>query len=292
MQKCLILGSSGLIGSHLVDKLRNEKYEIFLTSRDPDIVKEQKKNIYLDLDEDFNYEALPSQIDTVIYLAQSENFREFPDKALNIFKVNILGLQKILDYALKAGAKKFIYASSGGIYGNVKEYFSEDMVINSCNNLGYYLSSKLCGEILADNYSSYFDIVTIRFFFVYGPGQNKSMLIPRLVNNILAKNPVILQGEKGIKINPTYVSDAVNAIEKAMQIKGSHKINVAGPSVLSIKEIAELIGDNLNVKPIFEKNSEVTNDMVADISKMSDLLHNPCINFKNGIKMYIESLNV
>jgi nucleoside-diphosphate-sugar epimerase len=57
-------------------------------------------------------------------------------------------------------------------------------------------------EIIAENYAPYMNIVILRFFFVYGPRQNTTMLIPRLIRSIKEGNPIILQGSNGIRINP------------------------------------------------------------------------------------------
>lgn len=51
--------------------------------------------------------------------------------------------------------------------------------------LGFYLTSKYCSELILDNYSSFLTIIQLRLFFVYGMGQRKDMLIPRLIENVL-----------------------------------------------------------------------------------------------------------
>ncbi len=292
MEKLLIIGGTGLIGYHLTEELKKEKnkYKLYITTRDIIKYDNSINYIYLDLCKDFDTKKLPQKIDGVIYLAQSRLFREFPEKALNIFKVNVYALEKILDYSIKTGIKKFIYASSGGVYGNLEKHFSEDMPIHVGNNLGFYLGTKLCGEILTDNYSSLLDIVTLRFFFVYGPFQNKNMLIPRLVDNIINSKPIILQGTKGIKINPIYVTDAVNAIEKCFLLKGSHKINIAGPDILSLSQIAKIIGNKVKKSPKFVLRNERANDIIGDIKKMSSILYKPEIAFEAGIEKYLQIL--
>lgn len=291
MKKLLIIGGTGLIGSHLVEKLRKGKYELWVTTRNPEKRDNDGiKNIYIDLNEDFDIRRLPEGIDSVIYLAQSSLFREFPEKALDIFRVNIYALEKILDYSAKTGVKNFIYASSGGVYGNFKKHFSEDMSLSVENNLGFYLSSKLCGEILADNYSHLFNVIILRFFFVYGPFQNKTMLIPRLVDNILNLKPIILQGAEGIRINPIYVADAVNAIEKCFWLKGSNKINIAGRDILSISQIAKIIGDKIKKTPKFKIRNEDASNIIGNISRMSSILCVPKVNFETGIEKYLQTL--
>ena len=98
----------------------------------------------------------------------------------------------------------------------------------------------------------------------------------------------MLQGPNGISINPTHVDDAVAAMLQAIDIEGFHRINVAGPEVLSIRRIGEIIGKALNKKPIFKEVAKVSNnDLIGDISKMCKLLVSPHVIFEHGIKTLI-----
>ena len=200
---------------------------------------------------DARFELLPQRFDGVIHLAQSEYFRDFPEHSLDVFEVNTISTLRLLDYALKAGAKTFIYASSGGVYGYSDDGFTEDAEIMQRGDLGFYLGTKLCSEILSDCYTSLMNVLVLRFFFVYGPGQSKGMLIPRLVDRVKEGKLIVLQGSDGIRLNPTYVADAVSAICRSLVVEGSHKINVAGPEVLSMRAIGETIGQVLSKRPKF-----------------------------------------
>lgn len=283
MNSILITGASGLVGSNLVSHL-HDGYKLYVVSRSKIQTLTGIENLVIDLNASFDYSQLPEKIDKVVYLAQSEYFRDFPDKAIDIFQVNTAGMLNMLEYARKAGAKSFIYASSGGVYGYGGESFSEDIDIPASSNLGFYLSTKLCSEILAGNYQQFMNIVLLRFFFVYGQGQKRSMLIPRLVDNIKNKRPVTLQGHNGISINPTHVSDVVQAITSAINLNESGKFNIAGPDTLSLRDICNIIGDRVNVEPIFVVDEAAkSNDLIGDINKMKESLWNPVVTFAQGI---------
>ncbi len=290
MKRCLITGGSGLIGSHLIRSL--DDYTIFNLSRrriGHDENLQTVQNIVLDLSKEWNREDLPTQIDAVIHLAQSEHFRDFPEQAENVFQVNTLSTMRLLDYAQRAGARTFIFASSGGIYGHGEQEFSEEVEISSKGNLGFYFGTKICSEVIAESYSPFMNIIVLRFFFVYGPGQRQNMLIPRLVQSVLSNKPLMLQGQNGLRINPTHVSDAVVAITRALAVEGSHKINVAGPDVLSLREIGEIIGKSVNKECKFNLQLDVKpRHLVGDIRKMSRLLSAPVVRFENGLKTILK----
>lgn len=292
MSNILITGATGLIGSHMIPLLKgNTIYSISRKSTFED--KSEVKFLQIDLSKDWLESSLPDNVDTIIQLSQSEHFREFPEKAEDIFRVNVMTTLKLLEFARKTKAKSYIYASSAGIYGVTDRETSEDTEIKIKKDLGYYLGTKLCSEILVENYAQFFNIVILRPFFVYGPGQRESMLIPRLVNNIKTKKPVLLSGKEGITITPTYVTDAAHAIAAATKLKGFHKINIAGPERLSLKKISQIIGSKLKIDPVFSFQSDSeSKDLIGNADKMSRFLHKPVVAFEKGISNYLQSLNV
>jgi len=286
MKNILITGANGLIGNELIRELK-DSYTVYAVSRtNPNIDSENVIFIRQDLTSPWNIGVLPKKIDAIYHLAQSENFRDFPEKSNDIFHVNTTSTLNLLEYARKAGCKKFIYASSGGVYGTNDKSFAEDTPIINHGKLGFYLSTKLCSELLVENYAAAFDVIITRFFFVYGKRQDKTMLIPRLVLNVRNNNPITLQGKEGIKINPIHVSDAARALFKILQTEGSQKFNIGGNEILSLKQIGETIGEQLNKEPVFLYDNNVANHLIGDIRKMKDLLASP----QQGIKMGIEEL--
>lgn len=248
--------------------------------------------IRCDLAQEWNAELFPEKVDAVIHLAQSEYFREFPTRGEHIFRVNAASTLRLLEYGRKAEARTFILASSGGIYGHGEEGFKEDRPIEAKGDLGFYLGTKLCAEVMSENYSSFMSILILRFFFVYGPGQRTTMLIPRLVNAVKEERPIVLHGREGLKINPTYVTDAASAVSCSLELPGSQKINIAGPEVLSLRQIGQEIGEVLNREPIFEVQENIRpHHLVGDVKKMTHFLGPPTVGFREGITKYIEEQN-
>ena len=115
------------------------------------------------------------------------------------------------------------------------------------------------------------------------------MLIPRLVDRVRQGKPIVLQGRDGIRTNPTYVSDSVSAICRSLEVEGSHKVNVAGPEVLSMREIGEIIGQVLSKRPKFQLKPDVEPlNLIGDITKMSRILDPPVVGFNDGIEAYLK----
>lgn len=284
MKRILISGANGLIGHELVKTLCQKNKVYAISRKGVGIQHENVTHIGLDFDKPWDNKLLPSEIDVICHLAQSENFREFPEKGKQIFNVNTSSTVELLNYAVTSGCKKFIYASSGGIYGNSDTGFNEEDPITPGGDLGFYLSTKFCSEILVENYNRFFETSIIRFFFVYGQRQRKNMFIPRIVNSIKEGLPITLQGKEGIKVNPIHVSDAALAVESAICRTGSFKVNVGGSEVLTLKSICESIGLALNIEPKFIFEDKEPKHLIGDINKMKKLLIDPSIKFDEGIK--------
>lgn len=281
--KILITGANGLLGHHAVMNLC-QRYQVHAIVRKmPKVVFKEVVYHLVDFSTHWKISDLPNSVDIILHLAQSAHFREFPEKAVDVFQVNIESTAYLLDYALKAGAQKFIYASSGGIYGNGPIAFDENSSIGSHQKLGYYLGSKLCGEICVQAYASLMDVIILRPFFMYGARQRRSMLIPRLVDSVREGRPIMLQGEDGIRLNPVHVSDAVAVIESCLTLSGCKTLNIAGPKILSIKEIAELIANLVDKKPHFRRISGVAKDLVGDNELMLSILNKDLVPFEKGV---------
>ncbi len=271
----LISGASGLLGRSVSQILSQDSDVYALVRSSMGIQSENVRCIVADLENGLDIALLPKKIDVVVHLAQSSKFRDFPDSALDVFNVNISSTACLLDYARQAGASQFIYASSGGIYGNGSVAFKEIESMVQPSKLGYYLGSKACGEILAQSYSSTFQVTVVRPFFMYGPGQNRNMLIPRLMDCVVEEKPISLQQNDGICINPVHVEDASSALVATLNTTGSAIFNVAGPDVLSIRQIAQAMGEYLGKTPIFEHLNSHRKDLIADITLMRDQLWIP-----------------
>jgi nucleoside-diphosphate-sugar epimerase len=291
VKRCVITGGSGLIGAHLIASIHQQWQICAIARTRPTSRLCNVETQCIDLTKAWDTEALPRTVEAVIHLAQSEQFRAFPEQAEQVWHMHTVSTLRLLDYARRAGAHTFILASSGGVYGYGAQAFSEDMPVARRGALEFYLGTRLCSEIMAESYTPFMNVMVLRFFFVYGPGQRRSMLIPRLVQAVIDSTPITLHGPAGICVNPTYVADAATAVQRALDLQGSHTINIGGPDVLSLRQIGDIIGTVVGKVPRFEVQPlSQPRHLVGDISKMARLLGRPRIDFATGMRTYVDSL--
>jgi len=274
--RILVTGGSGFVGRRVVSRLAGE-HEVFGLSRRP---SPTSHSIQMDLSLGLEVAALPERIDAVVHLAQSEHYREFPERADHIYAVNVESTFRLLDYARRAGATRFILASSGGVYGYAKDALTEAAPPRPPD---FYLRSKLLAEILLSGYDQFFTCVAVRPFFIYGEGQRPTMFIPRLVRNVLLGHPITLSPPDGLLVNPVHVDDAAHALTSALTAELSGPINVAGPDVLSLGEIVRTIGRHLDHKPMFEIVADAPGNVIGDVALMSQALGPPKVRFSEGV---------
>ena len=271
--KVLITGAGGFVGKRLTRRLAGDGHEVFALMREPpagpdaEFFKPAGVTVIRQDLTTLDVSALPGGIEAVITLAQSSRFRDFPSQAEEVFAVNVTANLQILQWAVAAGVKRFVHASSGGIYGGKRGgQFLETDLLAVDSPLGFYLGSKLCSEVVLQNYRNFFETMAIlRPFFIFGPGQRSDMFVSRIIESVRLGRPISLQGKDGLRMNPIFVEDAVTAFQRAIGLGGHHVVNVAGSDILSLRQMSELIGAELHRTPVFESRPGEVVDYVADI---------------------------
>lgn len=285
MTVSVVSGAAGLLGRATVDALADAGVEVhaLVRSRDQafrdDVVFHEA-----DLSRPLDTSSLPGAIDSVFHLSQAREFRDFPAAALPVFAINVASTAVLLDYANSVGASSFVYASSGGVYeGGSQLPLTEAAPLQPPDKLGYYLATKLSSEALVASYSSLFATASLRYFFIYGPGQARSMLIPRLFDRVASGEPISLQGESGMSINPVHVRDAAAATAAAANLLGRSTINVAGPESISLRGVAELFAESMGRDAVFETAPGSAFDLVASTTLMAAELAAPTITLREAL---------
>jgi len=291
----LIFGANGLLGRNLV-RLLSKKHHVFASVKKHAKLnfKPNKKITVIEIDLlKIDTKVLPSNIDIIFYLAQSNKYKDFLNGSSDMISVNILAANIIAQWGLNNGVKKFIYSSTGGVYKKTSLPIEESFLIKKdINDLDFYISSKISAENILLNYSSFFKtFIILRPFFIYGPGQNQSMLIPRLIKSVKNKKKIIISGVNGIKINPIFVEDAAKISINTINLNGIFFINLAGSETVTIRDLCIRIGQIAGQEPIFKISNLIDSDLVADISLMKKKLGKPKVDLQSGIQSIFKSIS-
>ncbi len=286
--RILITGGAGFLGSALVPLLVNEGYEIFALSRS--VRSSQENNltwIQNDLSNGLNISKLPSNIDGVIHLAQSPDYRNGPNGEENVFQVNVASHAALLRYAENANAKVFVSASTGSVYEPFDSLISEGAPVNPT---GFYGASKLAAEIISGAYSNRMAICNLRVFFLYGPGQ-KNMFISRLIETIKTGGKVTIPTScDGLIFVPTLHSDVAKVFKLALEKRWEGTYNVSNPVAVSLKKVAETIATLANVDLNLERVQQTPPvSIIPSLEKLSNVFElSDFTNLEDGISKTLD----
>jgi nucleoside-diphosphate-sugar epimerase len=262
--RILITGGTGFVGSALGPRLIAAGHELFCVCRPEGSVGFGEKVAW---DAAADTSKFPQAVDAVIHLAQSRSYRHFPVDSREMFDVNIAMTMSLLQWAAQSKVKQFCLVSSGTVYEPFTGSLREDAAVSPRGFLG---ASKLASEVIAQPFSSLFKLNILRLFFPYGPGQ-RERLIPDLIRRIRCGEAVqVTANGNGMRLAPTLVEDIADVFLASIEKKWTGTVNVATPEVLSIREIAELIGRRLGIPPNMEVVQRAPIDITPDLSRLAE----------------------
>jgi nucleoside-diphosphate-sugar epimerase len=294
-RKYIVTGAAGFIGSHLAETLLAAGAEVvgidsFTDYYDPVLKAENAASLdirRLDLAED----SLDfSGFDGVFHLAGQPGARSFGPGFAKYLRGNLLASQRVFEAAVRDGAR-VVCASSSSIYGASETYPTPETTAPA--PLSPYGVSKLAVEHLASAYERSFglDVVTLRYFTVFGPRQRPDMAFTRIALALAEGQAFELYGDGSQRRSFTYVSDVVEATVAAMD-GGSGTYNVGGAHEASVREVISaferLAGRELDVRehPAIPGDPRRTS---ADTTRIrSDLGWQPKVSLEDGLQAHWE----
>lgn len=260
----LVTGASGFLGSHLVlELLRRRGGRIYTLSRQPRPLSSRRVvAVAHDLGDPIPRGALPKRIATVYHCASPAG----PITDLGALRAaNVEGTQHLLDYAAGAGARRFVYVSSGGVCRRGTRPLTEGAPLEPDTP---YLRAKAEGERALERARGSLPLAVIRLFFPYGPGQREGLL-PRLCDNLVHGEPIRVGRAGGPRLNPIHVRDAARLLHRiASHDARDVVVNVAGRETVSIARLASTLGRHLGVRPVLVRDAAPRPSLVGDLRRL------------------------
>lgn len=274
-RRVLVTGASGSVGRRLVRLLAAEGHEVVAVVRPGKPLPSEGRNVRFveqDLSSRWPGPSTPP-FDSVVYLAQSARYREFPDSGPEMVAVGVDSVVRTADLAVRASATQFVFASTGSIYAPSFSPLREDSTIAPVR---FYARSKASAELLLGGYRDLLEVKIVRPFFIYGEGQSERMALPGMVRKVVAGQPLYLEaapGESsrtdGLRFSPIHANDAAACVRRLLDVRGHATLNLAGDEVVSVREVGEMIGDLTQRRPRFETATNTRDgDLVVDNSAL------------------------
>lgn len=308
-ERYLVTGCAGFIGSHMLRRLLDEGIETvgaddFSTGKPENIAPFENSFRFIegDLCNPAVAEAAVAGVDRIIHLATIPSVPRSVDNPLESVHASILATVTLLDAARRAGVKRIVQASSSSVYGNAaRESRHEGLAPDP---LSPYATAKLTQEHYARSFCRCYglDTVSIRYFNVFGPGQNPeskyAAVIPKFIT-MLAKGarPTIF-GDGSQSRDFTYVDNVVHGNLLAARYPGKLEgdvFNVACGNRITLNELVDKINAILGTDVRPEYAPPRIGDILhsrADIAKARERLgFSPLVDLDEGLRRTAEYLS-
>jgi len=308
IQKILVTGGAGFIGSHIVDELVRRNYSVGvldnLATGNSDNLAEHlsAKKIAFHEGDISDYEFVTKVVrgyDAVMHQAALVSVTRSVENPQLTNSVNVDGTINLLKAAVDHNVQKFVYASSSSVYGDTKTLPKTEKMITS--PVSPYGVSKLAAENYCRTFAKVYGLntVSLRYFNVYGPRQKYgpySGVIPTFIKQVLNGNAPLIFGDGEQTRDFTFVADVVQANLSCLErsVNPGEAYNIARGEIITINELGRLIIEILDAtgKVDLVHGPQRAGDIrasYADISKArKDLGFAPAFDVESGLRSVIE----
>ncbi|HJS50025.1 MAG TPA: NAD-dependent epimerase/dehydratase family protein [Gaiellaceae bacterium] len=243
----VVTGAAGFIGSHLLRTLLDRGHDAtgwdsFTDYYDPVLKEENARGMPVERVDLLEDPLDLNGVDGVFHLAGQPGVRSFGSVFPVYVRQNVLASQRLFEAAVAARSRT-VFASSSSIYGDAAAYPTPEDT--PPRPLSPYGITKLAAEHLAQAYRQEFglDVVTVRYFTIYGPRQRPDMAFARMVSALAESQPFELLGDGTQSRSFTFADDAVEATIGAMERASSGStLNVGGGEEVSMLQAIETLG--------------------------------------------------
>lgn len=301
MNKCVVTGGAGFIGSNLAELLVKSGYEVsiidnFSTGRHKNIeeILSKIKFVNADISVKGSWEKEFEGANFVFHLAALADIVPSIESPTAYFDSNVTGTLNVLEASKKYSIGKFLYAASSSCYGIPNNYPTSET--EEMSPQYPYALTKYLGEQLVTHWGEIYKLpyVSLRLFNVYGPKSRTSGTYGAVFGVFLAQKlsdkPLTIVGDGEQTRDFTYVSDVCNAfLSSALSSVQNQIYNVGSGCDVSVNKIADLIGGSTVNIP---KRPGEPDRTCADISKIiSDIDWRPKVSIESGIANLLTNID-
>ena len=300
LERVLITGGAGFIGSHLCDHFIGKGFEVIcvdnLLTGSPDNIAhlmghERFRFINLDVT---TYLFVPGKVDYILHFASPASPLDYLELPIQTLKVGSLGTHKALGLAREKKAR-FLQASTSEVYGDPLIHPQPETYWGNVNPIGprgVYDEAKRFAEAMTMAYHRFHGVDTkiVRIFNTYGPRMRikDGRAIPTFMAQALLGEDLTLFGDGSQTRSFCYVSDLVEGIFRLLMSQTHDPVNIGNPKEMTLTELAREImkitgsRSRLVNRPLPEDDPKVRQ---PDITRARTLLAwEPVVSLDEGLK--------
>lgn len=257
--KILITGGAGFIGSNLAKKLVDNGNKVVVLDsllRGNKLEKDTFEKITFIKGDVRDLETVKKAslgCDIIFHFAAVLGVDIVADNPVETMDVEVIGTRNVVMAAEVNNIKKIMYASTSGIYGHsaIGNALTEEVLVDPRTS---YAMAKRYNEIyLASNHEEKgIDVISLRFFNVYGWNQDTRMVIPLFFEQARKNANITVFGNGRQTRDFTHIDDTVEACIRLIDVKGCHIINIANETEWCIEDV------EYQIKSITKSDSKIS----------------------------------
>jgi len=247
MDKVVVIGGSGFVGSHTADVLSEIGYQVVIYDcKTSPWLREDQKMVLGDV---LDIDKLYKTIDGARYVYHYAGIADIGESMLKPYEtinINVMGASAAVQAAVKAGVERFIYASTMYVYS---PYGS------------FYRASKQATETIIEAYHEQYgiDYTFLRYGSLYGPRAQEWNGLYGYVNQIISDRKLNYRGSGNEKREYIHVRDAAALSVKILDDKHKNQaITVTGQQILNSNELIDMIFEITGIRKNVEYHDEDT----------------------------------
>ena len=257
MEKVLVTGGAGFVGSFLCDRLINEGHEVIAV----DNFFTGKKSNLLQLQDNPNFELIRHdivqpillEVDWIFNLACPASPVHYQYNPVKTVKTSVMGTLNMLGLAKRVKAR-ILQASTSEVYGDPQVHPQPESYVGHVNPIGLrscYDEGKRVAETLMMDYhrQSQIDVKIVRIFNTYGPRMNPDdgRVVSNFIVAALRGEPIVIHGDGQQSRSFCYVTELVDALYRMMKTENfTGPVNTGNPDEVTVIELAEKVLEMTN----------------------------------------------
>ena len=235
MEKILVIGGGGFLGSHVADELSNQGHEVFLFDIKPSVyLSGNQKMIVGDIVDSEAVNAAVKKVDIVYHFAAVADIHESKLDPIKTASFNIMGTINILEACRSYSIKRFVYSSSIYVYSQQGSF---------------YRSSKQACELFIENYKEEYqlDFTILRYGSLYGKRANHFNFIHNSIKQALLDGKITRSGNGEEIRDYIHIVDAAKASVCALDEKYKNSfLMISGQQSMTVNQLLSMIKEIMN----------------------------------------------
>ena len=307
MKRALVTGAAGFVGSHLVDRLISEGYQVtgldnLVTGKldNLSLAKKSENFTFVQCDVSIELPSFNEKFDFIFHAASPASPPKYFKFPIETMMVNSVGTKNCLDLASSDGAR-LIYFSTSEIYGDPLEHPQNEKYWGNVNPIGprsIYDEAKRFGEALVAQYfrDNKVNAGIVRIFNTYGPRLDlfDGRVVSTFIRQARDHEALTVNGDGSQTRSFCYVTDLVEGIFLMAKSSQFGPVNLGNPNEMTLNELVLEVNKFFDYELKVENKPALVDDPVRrkpDISLANKELNwKPVVELKEGLNLLINSL--